>query len=114
MDVPLRKPVHRAILLMVVAVLVLSGGGVVASPAAQTPTPPPTRPILLTDPVPNPNQPGVIWFAPTGHTLRGEFLDYWTRYGGLAQFGYPLTEEFFEPVGADNRPYRVQYFERAR
>jgi len=32
----------------------------------------------------------------------------------LAQFGYPLTEEFFEPVGADNKLYQVQYFERNR
>jgi len=55
-----------------------------------------------------------MWFAPTGHTLRGAFLDYWNRYGGLAQFGYPLTEEFFEPVGADNKLYQVQYFERNR
>jgi hypothetical protein len=69
---------------------------------------------LLTDPVADPTQPGVTWFAPTGHTLRGAFLEYWNRYGGLAQFGYPLTEEFFEPVGADNKLYLVQYFERNR
>jgi hypothetical protein len=64
--------------------------------------------------VPDPKQEGVRWFAPTGHTLRGAFLDYWTRYGGLEQFGYPLTEEFYEPVGEDNKQYRVQYFERNR
>jgi hypothetical protein len=55
-----------------------------------------------------------MWFPPTGHTLRGAFLDYWNRYGGLAQFGYPLTEEFFEPIGADNKMHQVQYFERNR
>lgn len=64
--------------------------------------------------MPDPKQQGVIWFAPTGHTLRGAFLDYWNKYGGLAQFGYPLSEEFFEPVGADNKLYQVQYFERNR
>jgi hypothetical protein len=32
----------------------------------------------------------------------------------LAQFGYPLTEEFFEPDGPDNSPLQVQYFERNR
>ena len=79
-----------------------------------TPTPQPTKPILLTDPVPDPKQEGVRWFSATGHTLRGEFLDYWTRYGGLEQFGYPLTEEFFEEVGPENKQYRVQYFERNR
>ena len=109
--------------LMAVAILALSlllsvGVGVGAAPGAQVPpqvTPrPAVRPVLLTDAVPDPKQPGVHWFAPTGHTLRGIFLDYWNKYGGLYQFGYPLTEEFFEPVGADNRLLRVQYFERNR
>jgi hypothetical protein len=57
---------------------------------------------------------GVVWFPQTGHTLRGAFLDYWNKYGGLAQFGYPLTEEFFEEVGPDHKQYPVQYFERYR
>jgi hypothetical protein len=96
------------------------------SPTPQTtptPTPPPTPltsptpttpPILLTDSVADPHQPGVQWFAPTGHTLRGSFLDYWQKNGGLAQFGYPITEEFFEPDGPNNAPLQVQYFERNR
>jgi hypothetical protein len=47
--------------------------------------------------------------------LRGPFLDYWTRYGGLPQFGYPITEEFVEPAGATGKePLVVQYFERNR
>ncbi len=98
--------------------LVVGANGSVASPqrVVITPTPgkPAEKPILLTDAVPNPKEAGVLWFAPTGHTLRGAFLDYWNKYGGLAQFGYPLTEEFFEPVGADNKLYKVQYFERNR
>ncbi len=71
---------------------------------------------LLTDPVPNPHQePTVLWFAATGHTLRGAFLDYWTHYGGLPQFGYPVTEEFVEPAGETGKePMMVQYFERNR
>jgi hypothetical protein len=68
----------------------------------------------LTDPLSDPEQTGVVWFSSTGHTLRRAFLDYWNKYGGLAQFGYPLTEEFFESVGADNKLYLVQYFERSR
>ncbi len=95
--------------------LVLIGGANTgASPPSQTPTPQPPKGILLTDPVPDPKQPDVMWFPQTGHTLQGAFLDYWNKYGGLAQFGYPLTEEFFEPVGGDNKLYRVQYFERNR
>jgi hypothetical protein len=89
-----------------------------ASPASQTPTPTPTpapsKPILLTDPVPDPHQDGVMYFSETGHTLRGKFLDYWQSNGGLAQFGYPLTEEFFEPDGPNNSLVQVQYFERNR
>src|SRR5437660_7405369 len=109
---------YLALTLVGVALISLSGGvGVKATSQAQTPTQqgtPTPRPILLTDPVPDPHQAGVQWFAPTGHTLRGAFLDYWNRYGGLAQFGFPLTEEFTETVGPDNRPVGVQYFERNR
>jgi hypothetical protein len=107
----MRKLLPRLVWLTLAALVVMSGGGVGAS--HQT-TIQPARPTLLTDPVPDPKQAGVRWFEPTGHTLRGAFLDYWTRYGGLEQFGYPLTEEFFEPVGPENKQHRVQYFERAR
>jgi hypothetical protein len=64
--------------------------------------------------VPNPQQPGVAYFEPTGHTLRGSFLRYWQANGGLAQFGYPITEEFAEVNPDDGKTYTVQYFERAR
>ena len=53
------------------------------------------------------------FFNQTGHNLRGRFREYWRANGGLAQFGYPLTEEFTETL-EDGKPYRVQYFERAR
>ncbi len=41
-------------------------------------------------------------------------MEYWEDNGGLAQFGYPITEESVEGLipGADM--IRVQYFERAR
>ena len=80
---------------------------------AQTPTPG-SRPILLMDRVPDPKQRGISWFDATGHTLRGSFLDYWNSNGGLPQFGYPITEEFTEPIGPGGAPIMVQYFERAR
>ncbi|HEX5502728.1 MAG TPA: N-acetylmuramoyl-L-alanine amidase [Thermomicrobiales bacterium] len=53
-------------------------------------------------------------YPETRHTLRGVFRDYWATYGGLAVFGYPLTEEFSETSAIDGRTYTVQYFERAR
>ena len=49
-----------------------------------------------------------LFFAETGHTLGYAFRVFWDHGGGLAIFGYPLTEVFIE----DGRP--VQYFERAR
>ena len=53
------------------------------------------------------------YFPPTQHTLGGGFLDYWTAHGGLAQQGYPLTEEFVETSPLNGQRYTVQYFERA-
>ena len=50
----------------------------------------------------------------TGHTLKGEFLAYWQEHGGLAQFGFPLSEEFLEKSPTDGKTYTVQYFERNR
>src|SRR5207248_7709915 len=53
------------------------------------------------------------YFQETGHNLGGGFLQYWQANGGLAQFGYPISEEFTETL-EDGQPYIVQYFERAR
>lgn len=57
---------------------------------------------------------GSRFFPETGHTLGGEFLTFWDRHGGLAVFGYPLTEEFDEESLIDGQVHRVQYFERQR
>src|SRR5437868_6120391 len=56
---------------------------------------------------------GCQTFSQTGHKVCGKFLDYWTKHGGLAQQGYPLSEEFFETSALNGKPYTVQYFERA-
>ena len=53
------------------------------------------------------------FFAATGHSLNFGFKAYWEQNGGLAQFGYPISEEFLER-GADGAIRTVQYFERAR
>jgi plastocyanin len=53
------------------------------------------------------------FFAVTGHSLNFGFKSYWEQNGGLARFGYPISEEFLER-GADGAVRTVQYFERAR
>lgn len=47
-------------------------------------------------------------YAETGHTICFEFLEYFDQFGGVAQFGYPISGfEYHE-----NK--LVQYFEKAR
>jgi spore germination protein YaaH len=63
---------------------------------------------------PQPPGPEQVYFPQTGHLLRGGFYLLWMRQGGLAQFGYPLSDEFVERSPTDGNNYTVQYFERAR
>jgi hypothetical protein len=58
-------------------------------------------------------QEGFRHFPETGHNVGPRFSDFWQRNGGLAQFGYPLTELFTQTL-EDGKQYEVQYFERAR
>lgn len=53
-------------------------------------------------------------FSATGRSLGGAFRDFWERHGGVARFGYPLTEELIVPEPGNGLPRTVQYFERAR
>ncbi len=48
------------------------------------------------------------YFPATGHYLSYGFKQYWENHGGLAVFGYPISEELTE------NGRTVQYFERAR
>jgi methionine-rich copper-binding protein CopC len=57
--------------------------------------------------------PGSQLFSQTGHRLGGKFLAYWKNHGGLAQQGYPISDEFQEKSALDGKTYTVQYFERA-
>jgi hypothetical protein len=59
---------------------------------------------------------GPFYFAATGHTIAARFQDYWAQHGGLAQFGYPLTEERWDtlPNPSGGACCVTQYFERAR
>jgi hypothetical protein len=58
-------------------------------------------------------EPGARAFSETGHTVGGKFLEYWNTHGGLAQQGYPISEEFTEVSDLNGQSYKVQYFERA-
>lgn len=52
-------------------------------------------------------------FTETGKTLGGRFRVYWEQNGGLAQQGYPISEELEEVSLLNGKKYRVQYFQRA-
>jgi WD40 repeat protein len=54
------------------------------------------------------------YFSETAHNLGGRFKLYWQKHGGLARFGFPLSEEIEEVSATDGKRYLVQYFERAR
>ncbi len=64
--------------------------------------------------VSDPRIAGQTYFAETGHTLRNSFKAYWEAHGGLALYGYPLSEEFGERDPGSGKEYIVQYFERNR
>jgi hypothetical protein len=50
----------------------------------------------------------VQYFPETSYAVKGEFLHFFERYGGVESLGYPLTEEI--TVAG----WRVQYFEKGR
>ena len=54
------------------------------------------------------NDGNCTFYAATGHRFCFGFRAYWQSHGGLAIFGYPISEEFQE------NGYTVQYFERQR
>ena len=49
-----------------------------------------------------------LFFKETGHTLAYNFRVFWENNGGLAIYGFPITEVFLE------NGWPTQYFERAR
>lgn len=57
--------------------------------------------------------PDTVSFSETGKHLGGAFRAYWNAHGGLAQQGFPISEEFSEKSDTDGNTYIVQYFERA-
>ena len=82
--------------------------------ATCTPAPTPTvTPTTVGPGTPTPT-PTRVYMQETGHYLGGEFLKYWRERGGLASYGFPISEELREVNLADGKEYTVQYFERAR
>jgi hypothetical protein len=71
---------------------------------------PTVRCVVPGAPAPAPTQPkpDCLSFPETGHKVCAGFRAFWEHCGGLALFGYPLTEEFVE------NGKTVQYLERAR
>jgi polysaccharide biosynthesis protein PslG len=58
------------------------------------------------------------FYQETGHRLCFGFKGFWHANGGLANFGYPISEEFDErnepPPAGDGEIHTAQYFERIR
>ncbi len=50
------------------------------------------------------------YFPETGHTVREPFLTFFNTTGGLARYGYPITDEYVDPQTG----LLVQYFQNAR
>jgi hypothetical protein len=48
------------------------------------------------------------YFAETGYTVRGEFLQFFNQWGGIDVFGSPISQELLEDG------VRVQYFQNSR
>jgi hypothetical protein len=53
------------------------------------------------------------YFQETRHSLDVPFRTFWEQSGGLAVYGYPISQPLTE-TGDDGQGYLVQYFERNR
>jgi len=49
-----------------------------------------------------------VYFAQTGHSVQGGFLNFFKQHGGVDIFGYPMSEETIDGN------LRIQYFQRTR
>ncbi|MBX6753651.1 MAG: trypsin-like serine protease, partial [Thermorudis peleae] len=76
---------------------------------APAPQPPSALQVAAQPSQPSSN-PACVYFPQTQHNLCYGFRAYWQQFGGLAIFGYPITEEYTDPTTG----YVTQWFERAR
>ncbi|MBA3469461.1 MAG: cellulase family glycosylhydrolase [Herpetosiphonaceae bacterium] len=65
-------------------------------------------------PAAQPPPDGCSYYAETAHTLCWPFKQYWEEHGGLAMYGFPITEAFWEFDAETGAGRLVQYFERNR
>jgi hypothetical protein len=56
---------------------------------------------------------GGTFFKETNLSICKPMESYWNKFGGLAQFGYPISPARQEKSSIDGKTYTVQYFERA-
>jgi peptide/nickel transport system substrate-binding protein len=109
---PQNGPPYDVLLGRLGARLVEGRGGI--DPATKRARNPEDEPFLAIDARADADGRTRLWFPESGHTISGKFLDSWRQYGGLGQFGFPLSEPFQEASPTDGKTYTVQYFERAR
>jgi hypothetical protein len=50
------------------------------------------------------------YFPETGHTVREPFISFFNATGGLAQHGFPITDDYVDPTTG----LLMQYFEKSR
>jgi hypothetical protein len=53
-------------------------------------------------------------FSDTGHCISGQFQRFWENNGGLAVFGFPITNPMEEINSETGKMYMTQWFERNR
>jgi peptide/nickel transport system substrate-binding protein len=92
----------------------LSEGRPSIDPATGKPRNAADQPFVGIDKPADANGTTKVWFPETKHSVSGKILEYWNKYGGLQQFGFPLSEQFQEISATDGKTYTVQYFERNR
>ncbi len=54
------------------------------------------------------------FFPETNHSVSGKFLSYWRANGGLATYGYPITDAKDEVDPETGKTFLTQWFERNR
>ena len=59
-------------------------------------------------------QSNVVRFPATGKELKGKFLKYWNKHGGLAQQGYPISNELQEISDVDGNTLNVKTIAAAK
>lgn len=68
----------------------------------------PVRPVAIAQPpVPTDDS---QYFSETGHGVEWPFYAFFVAQGGIARFGYPITDQYVDPISG----LTVQYFQKAR